>query len=201
MGSCSLLQGIFPTQGSNPGLPHCGRILYQLSHQGSPRILEWVPIPSAAGLPSPGLEPGSPALQANSLQAELPGNPLCMHEGTIAYMSMCMKLKLQYFGYLMWIADSLNEILTLEKFKAEGEEGDRGWDGSMPSHSLDMNFGKLCDDEGQRGLVCCSPWGLEDMDVTWWLNINSMSQYVSLFWILLLRLIHKWTLFNWFKEK
>ena len=47
MGSCPLLQGIFPTQrifptqGSNPGLRHCGQILYQLSHQGSPRILEW----------------------------------------------------------------------------------------------------------------------------------------------------------------
>ena len=34
--SCSLLQGIFPTQGSNPGLPHCRQILYQLSHEGSP---------------------------------------------------------------------------------------------------------------------------------------------------------------------
>ena len=43
--SLSLLQGIFPTQGSNPGLPHCRRILYQLSHQGSPRILEWVACP------------------------------------------------------------------------------------------------------------------------------------------------------------
>ena len=32
----SLLQGIFATQGSNLGLPHCGRILYHLSHQGSP---------------------------------------------------------------------------------------------------------------------------------------------------------------------
>ena len=31
----SLLQGIFPTQGSNPGLPHCRQILYQLSHKGS----------------------------------------------------------------------------------------------------------------------------------------------------------------------
>ena len=41
-GSLSLLQGIFPTQGMNPGLPHCRQILYQLSHQGSPRILEWV---------------------------------------------------------------------------------------------------------------------------------------------------------------
>ena len=34
----SLLQGIFPTQESNPGFPHCWRILYQLSHKGSPRI-------------------------------------------------------------------------------------------------------------------------------------------------------------------
>ena len=41
-GSLSLLQGIFPTQGSNPGLPHCRRILYQLTHNGSPRTLEWV---------------------------------------------------------------------------------------------------------------------------------------------------------------
>ena len=35
--SLSLLQRIFPTQGSNPGLPHCRQILYQLSHQGSPK--------------------------------------------------------------------------------------------------------------------------------------------------------------------
>ena len=35
MGSRSLLPGILPTQGSNPGLPHCRRIPYQLSHQGS----------------------------------------------------------------------------------------------------------------------------------------------------------------------
>ena len=42
VGSQSLLQGIFPIQGLNPGLPNCWRILYQLSHQGSPRILEWV---------------------------------------------------------------------------------------------------------------------------------------------------------------
>ena len=39
VGSFSLLQGIFPTQGSNPGLPHCRQILYQLSHQGSLNML------------------------------------------------------------------------------------------------------------------------------------------------------------------
>ena len=36
VGSLSLLQGLFPTQGSNPGLLHCRRILYQLSHRRSP---------------------------------------------------------------------------------------------------------------------------------------------------------------------
>ena len=40
--SLSLLQGIFPTQGSNPGLPHCRWVFYRLSHKGSPRILEWI---------------------------------------------------------------------------------------------------------------------------------------------------------------
>ena len=38
-------RGIFPTQGSNPGLLHCQWILYQLSHQGNPIILEWVAYP------------------------------------------------------------------------------------------------------------------------------------------------------------
>ena len=45
VGSLSLLQGIFPTKGLNSGLPHGRRIFYQLSLQGSPRILEWVAYP------------------------------------------------------------------------------------------------------------------------------------------------------------
>ena len=49
VGSLSLLQGIFPAQGLNPGLPHCRQILYQLSHKGSPRILEWVAYPFSSG--------------------------------------------------------------------------------------------------------------------------------------------------------
>ena len=38
VGSLSLLQGIFPTQGSNSGLPYCRCILYQMSHKGSPHF-------------------------------------------------------------------------------------------------------------------------------------------------------------------
>ena len=44
-----LLQGIFPTQGLNSGLLHSRWILYQLSHQGRPRILEWVAYPFPRG--------------------------------------------------------------------------------------------------------------------------------------------------------
>ena len=49
VGSLSLLQGIFPTQGLNPGLQLCRQILYQLSYKGSPRILEWVVYPFSRG--------------------------------------------------------------------------------------------------------------------------------------------------------
>ena len=45
VGSLSLLQWIFPTLGFNPGLLYCRWVLYQLSHQRSPRILEWVVYP------------------------------------------------------------------------------------------------------------------------------------------------------------
>ena len=113
VGSLSLLQRIFPTQGSNPGLQHCRRLLYQLNHKGSPRILEWVKMkvkllgcvqlfatlrtvahqasPSMefstgvgslsltpGDLPNWEIEPGSPALQADSLPTELSGKILIL---------------------------------------------------------------------------------------------------------------------------
>ena len=70
MGSLSLLQGIFPSQGSNPGLLHCRRILYQLSHKGSPRKLEWVVYPFSSGSSRPRNRNGFPALQADSLPTD-----------------------------------------------------------------------------------------------------------------------------------
>ena len=53
VGSLFLLQGIFPTQGLKPGLPHCRQILYQLSHKGRPSILEWVAYPFSRGSSQP----------------------------------------------------------------------------------------------------------------------------------------------------
>ena len=59
VGSCSLLQRIFPTQGSNPGALHCRQSLYHLSHQGSPHTTTQIrqnihiSLPSWASLPPP----------------------------------------------------------------------------------------------------------------------------------------------------
>ena len=72
VGSLSLLQGIFPTQGSNPGLPHYGQILYQLSHRGIPTILEWVAFLFSSRSSPPR---NRTALQVDSLPTELSGKP------------------------------------------------------------------------------------------------------------------------------
>ena len=53
VGSCSLLQGIFPTQWSNPRSPYCRWILYHLGHQRSPGILGWVTYPFSRGSSGP----------------------------------------------------------------------------------------------------------------------------------------------------
>ena len=79
VGCHALLQEIFPTQGSNSDLLQCRQILYHLSHQGSPKILEWVAIPSSRDLPDPGIELESPSLKTDSLPAELPGKPNSNH--------------------------------------------------------------------------------------------------------------------------
>jgi len=58
----------FSTQGSNPGLPHCKQILYQLSNKGSPRILEWVSLNQNQRhslKPKPNPEQGPNSLQFN----------------------------------------------------------------------------------------------------------------------------------------
>ena len=69
--SCSMACGIFLDQGSNPHVARCWQILYQLSHKGSPRILEWVAYPFSSYLPDPGIDLGSPAFQVDSLPIEL----------------------------------------------------------------------------------------------------------------------------------
>ena len=89
-------QGIFSSQGSNPDLLHCRQILYQVSHKGRPRILEWVAYPFSADLPHPGIEPGSSVLQADSLPTEL------SEKGKSLYKNMYREKWKRNQGILFW---------------------------------------------------------------------------------------------------
>ena len=85
-----------------------------------------------------------------------------------------LKLKLQYFGHLMWRADSFEKTLMLGKIEGRGEGDDRGWDGWMASATHGHEFAQTPGNgEGQGGLMCCSPWGLKESDTTDRLNNNN----------------------------
>ena len=76
VGSLSLLQGSSQPRDQTQVSHIAGGFFTQLSHKGSPRILEWIAYPSPGDLPNPGIEPGSPGLQEDSLPTELSGKPM-----------------------------------------------------------------------------------------------------------------------------
>ena len=73
---------------------------------------------------------------------------------------LTLKLKLQYFGYLMQRVDSLEKTLMLGKFEGRRRKGWQRirWLDDI-TDSMDMNLSKLGDSEGQGSLACCSSWG------------------------------------------
>ena len=74
---------------------------------------------------------------------------------------LMLKLKLQYFGHLMWTAKSLEKTLTLAKRATEDEMA--GWHHWLNGHEFEQIQG---DSEGQRSLACCSSWGRKESDMT-----------------------------------
>ena len=97
VGSLSLPQGIFPTQGLNPGLSHCRWILYQLSHREAQEYWSGKLLPSPGDLPNPGIEPRSLALQVDSLPTEPQGSTRTVPEQKYIYllrMDVCILSKL-----------------------------------------------------------------------------------------------------------
>ena len=94
---------------------------------------------------------------------------------------LMLKLNLQYFGHLMGRTDSLKRPWCWEGLGARGEGDDRGWDGWMASLTqwawVWVNSGS---GDGQGGLVCCSPWGPKELDMTEWLNWSELNWIVSL---------------------
>ena len=75
VGSLSLLQMIFPTQGSIPGFPHAGRFFTSWATREVQEYWSGKPFPSPGDLPNLGIESGSTALPVNSLLDELLGKP------------------------------------------------------------------------------------------------------------------------------
>ena len=82
-------------------------------------------------------------------------SPECSLEG------LMLKLKLQYFGHLMQMTDSLEKTLMLGKIESRtrrGQQRDKmvGWHHGLNGHKFEQALGV---GEGQGSLVCCSPWG------------------------------------------
>ena len=92
----SSLQGIFPIQGSNPGLPHHRQILYQLSYQGSIRILVWIAYSFSRGSSQP-----RDWTRVSWIAAKLPGKPNLKWIKIQKYEKFTHKMCL-VFEYICW---------------------------------------------------------------------------------------------------
>ena len=87
----------------------------------------------------------------------------------ISLEELMVKLKLQYFGHLLWRTESLEKILMLGKIEGGKRRGWQrlrwlGWHHWITGHEFEYT---LEVGDGQGSLVCCSPWGCKE---TWLSN-------------------------------
>ena len=95
-------------------------------------------------------------------------SPGCSLEG------LMLKLKLQYFGHLMWRADSFEKTLILGKIEGGRTRGwwrmrQLDW---LNEHGFGWTPGVV---DGQGGLACCGSWGCKDLDMNEqldWMDLN-----------------------------
>ena len=80
---------------------------------------------------------------------------------------LMLKLKLQYFGHLMWRADSDAGKDGGQEEKGATVDEMVGWHQWLNGHEFEQTPG---DSEGQGGLACCSSWGHQESDTTEWVN-------------------------------
>ena len=105
-------------------------------------------------------------------------SPVCSLGG------LMLKLKLQYFGHLMWRVTHWKRLWCWEGLGSGGEGDDRGWDGWIASRTRWMwsewtpGVG-----DGQGGLVCCNSWGHKESDTTEQLNWWDYSNWLKANWL------------------
>ena len=90
---------------------------------------------------------------------------------------LILKLKLQYFGHLMWRVDSLEKTLILGEIEGGEEKGTTedevvGWHHQLDAHEFAWTPGA---GDGQGGLVCCDSWDRKESDTTEWLNWTELN--------------------------
>ena len=106
-------------------------------------------------------------------------SPGCSLEG------LMLKLKLQYFGHLMWKVDSLEKTDAGrdegQEEKGTTEEEMAGWHHWLDGHEFEWTPGV---GDGQGGLVCCDSWGCKESDTTEWLNWTEIYSFSSMYYFI-----------------
>ena len=98
----------------------------------------------------------------------------------ISLEGMMLKLKLQYFGHLMWRVDSLEKTLMLGGIggrRRRGRQRKRWLDGF--TNSMDMSLSELWDLVMEGGLACCNSWDRKESDTTEWLKWTELNWTLS----------------------
>ena len=90
-----------------------------------------------------------------------------------ALEGLMLKLKLQYFGHLMWRTDSLEKNPDAGKDWRQEEKGTTEyemveWHHWLNGYEFEQASGV---GDGQGSLVCCSPWGCKELDMTEWTEL------------------------------
>ena len=98
-----------------------------------------------------------------------------------SFEGLMLELKLQYFGHMIRRTDSLEKTLMLGKIEGRREGGDRGRDGWMASPTRWTWVWASSGSWWQGGLVCCSPWGCKESDMTEgliWTQLNTLAENI-----------------------
>ena len=94
----------------------------------------------------------------------------------ISFEGMMLKLKLQYFGHLMWRVDSLEDSDAGRDWgqeeKGTTEDEMAGWHHWLDGRESEWIMGV---GDGQGGLACCNSWGRKESDTTEWLNWTELN--------------------------